>query len=238
MIRDPLQEVLAAAEGTPDEATAAELDPSDVATLALARRRFGVALPPPFAALPAEPAGLPLRPGAHGDGAAVAAVERRAWRDRYRGVVSDSFLDDLDLSYLGRYWIGRTSISPSAQHRLIVAGRPGEVHGSVDTGPTRDEDGPVDADGRRLTGEVRSLHVDPTVMGAGLGSALLAGAEAALDANGFTAATLWVIEGNERGRGFYARWGWEADGPAKVVMIGSEALPHVRYRLTRALGAV
>ncbi|MGI8937675.1 MAG: GNAT family N-acetyltransferase [Iamia sp.] len=233
MIRDPLEEVLEVAERTPDEATAADLDPGDVATLALARRRFGVALPPPFAPRPAEPARLPIRSGGPTDGAAIAAVQRRAWRASYRGVVSDAFLDDLDLDYLGGLWGGRAAVAPSARHRLLVAGRPGEVHGVVDTGPTRDEDGR----GQAELGEIRNLHVDPSVAGAGLGSTLLAAAEAALAASGFTGATLWVIEGNARARRFYGRWGWAADGATKTTKAGTEDLSVVRYRLTRALGA-
>lgn len=236
VIRDPLREVLDAALRTPDDATTADLDPAEVATLALARRRFGVALPPPYAARPADPAALPIRPGGPTDGAAIAVVERRAWRVGYRGVVSDAFLDQLDLGYLGPYWSGRAAVSPSPRHCLLVAGPPGEVHGAIDTGPTRNEatDGPADP---ATTGEVRSLHVDPSAGGAGLGSALLAAAETALVAAGFDAATLWVVEGHARARAFYEGRGWEADGAHKVVMAGPERLEEVRYRLARPLVA-
>lgn len=231
MIRDPLREVLDAAGRTPDDAGPDDLDPALVATLHLARRRFGVALPPPYAPRPRDPAALPVRPGGVADGAAIAAVERRAWRSRYRGVVSDAFLDGLDLGHRGRYWTGRASVSPSPRHHLLVAGRPGEVHAAVDTGPTRDDD----ADPTTTpTGEVRSLHVDPSVEGAGLGSTLLAAAESALVAAGFTEATLWVVEGNARARRLCERWGWETDGAARVDVAGTEHLHEVRYRLGRA----
>lgn len=231
-MQDPLREVLEAAVGTPDDAGPDELDPQVVAGLHLARRRFGVALPPPYAPRPSESARLPIRPGGAADGAAVAAVQRRAWRVRLRGLVSAGFLDGMDLDHLGRYWIGRSALSPSPRHRLQVAGRPGEVHGAIDTGPSRDEDATHD-DGSTETGEVRSLYVDPTVSGGGLGSALLAAGEAALHAAGFATATLWVLEGNAAARGFYERWGWTRDGATKAA--GVEDLPEVRYRLTMSL---
>ncbi len=228
MIRDPQHEVLDAAMRTPDDATTEDVDAVEMATLRLARRRFGVALPPPFAPRPADPASLPIRPGGAPDGAAIAVVERRAWRSGYRDVVSDRFLDDLDLGYLGPYWTGRAAVPPSPRHRLLVAGRPGEVHGAVDTGPARG-----DQEVASIKGEVRSLHVDPTVAGAGLGSVLLAAAESALAAAGFSEVALWVVEGNLVARGFYERRGWAPDEATRVDTVGSERLVEVRYRLAR-----
>ncbi|HYI63013.1 MAG TPA: GNAT family N-acetyltransferase [Acidimicrobiales bacterium] len=233
MIRDPLQEVLEVALRTPDHAGPGDLDPADVAALRLARRRFGVALPPPYIPPPADPARLPIRPGTGVDGPALAAVQRRAHRARYRGLLSDAFLDGLDLGYLGGYWTGRAAASPSARHHLLVAGRPGEAYGMVDTGPTRDGDGDVDGGGTPRTGEVCSVYVDPTVTGRGLGSALLGHAVATLAAHGFTGAVLWVVEGNVRARAFYERWGWRPDGSRKVTPIDAEHVDEVRYRLDR-----
>lgn len=236
MIRDPLQEVLEVALRTPDDAGPEDLVPADVAALHLARRRFGVALPPPYAPLPTEPARLPLRPGMPVDGPALAVVQRRAWRARYRGLLSDAFLDGLDLADLGPSWIDRTAADMSPRHRLLVAGRPGEAHAMADTGPTRDDDGVVDGDGTARTGEVRSVDVDPTVAGRGLGSALHHAAVVALADAGFTDAVLWVVEGDERARACYQRWGWRPDGGRKVTPVEAEHLVEVRYRRDLAPG--
>ncbi len=234
MIRDPLEEVLGASLRAADEATVDSVDARDRRDLLLARRRFGVALPPPFVAVPADPARLPLRPGVATDGAAIAAVQRRAWRRSYRGLLPDSFLDDLDFSYLGAYWAGRATVRPTPRHRLVVAGGRGEVHGVVDAGPCRDDGVPVDGEGLPVVGEVRSLYVDPSATGGGLGTALLHAAESALRDWGARDATLWVVEGNDAARRFYEGRGWAADGATKATPVDHATLPEVRYR--RALG--
>ncbi|HMJ78182.1 MAG TPA: GNAT family N-acetyltransferase [Iamia sp.] len=230
MIRDPLEEVLGASLRAVDDATVDDVDRGDLRDLRLARRRFEVALPPPFVPVPPEPAALPLRPAGPGDGAALAAVQRRAWRRGYRGLLSDRFLDDLDFSYLGAYWTGRATVSPTPRHRLLVAGPRGEVHGMVDVGPARDDDAPLGPDGLPAPGEVRSLYVDPSVQGRGLGAALLAAAEAELAGQGSVELVLWVVEGNAAARRFYERRGWVADGIRKVTPVADEELVEVRYR--------
>jgi GNAT superfamily N-acetyltransferase len=234
MIRDPLEEVLGASLRAADDATVDTVDGGDLRDVRLARRRFGVALPPPFVAVPAAPAALPIRPADPADGAAIAAVQRRAWRHSYRGLLSDRFLDELDFSYLGAYWAGRATVSPTPRHRLLVAGGRGEVHGVVDVGPSRDDDVDHGPDGLPAVGEVRSLYLDPSVQAGGLGSALLATAVEVLDAQGSPEAVLWVVEGNAPARRFYERRGWAADGGRKVTPVEDEELTEVRYR--RRLG--
>ncbi len=110
---------------------------------------------------------LPVRPGGPPDGAAIAAVERRAWRAGYRGVVSDAFLDGLDLGYLGGYWTGRAAVQP-------VAPAPPAGGRTARGGPRRRRHRTAPVTRRpdpaaTSCGEVRSLHVDPTVAGRGSG---------------------------------------------------------------------
>lgn len=224
MIADPMWEVLDVALATPDDVGPAGVDPARRAVVELARRRFGVALAPPYAERPDNPSEVPVRRGGATDGPAVAVVQRRAWRAKYRGLLSDAFLDGLDFSYLGTYWIARAAVSPSPRHRLLVAGRPGEVHGTVTTSPSRDTDTPP------TIGEVRTLSVDPSSTRRGLGSMLLAAAVDALAADGFVEATLWVFEGNAAARMFYESRGWVTDGARTVSAIGPESVDEVRYR--------
>ena len=75
-------------------------------------------------------------------------------------------------------------------------------------------------------GHLWALYVDPTAQGAGVGSALLAHAEAEMRAEGSEEATLSVFAANEQGRRFYEKRGW--------VLVGDEdadwVAPSVTYR--------
>ena len=47
---------------------------------------------------------------------------------------------------------------------------------------------------------------------------------------GFREGVLWVLEDNPRGRDFYERQGWHADGGRKVEDLGGVELTELRYR--------
>jgi ribosomal protein S18 acetylase RimI-like enzyme len=77
------------------------------------------------------------------------------------------------------------------------------------------------------TGELYALYVDPDEWGAGHGRALDEAARAHLRGALFTGAVLWVLEDNERARGFYERCGWVDDGTRR----SHEGAVAVRYRV-------
>lgn len=57
-------------------------------------------------------------------------------------------------------------------------------------------------------------------------------AKASLKANGFSTATLWVLESIHGARVFYERQGWVPDGTRKVDDRGDFELLEVRYTTT------
>ncbi len=203
--------------------------PADRAAAHLVRRRFGLALPPPFAT--AAPAGgdVPVRTAAPADGAAIACVKWRSWQVGYRGVVDDDFLDHRAVVHpLPAWWSERARFPPSRRHRLLVLGRAGEVQGFCDTGPYRDAQ--VDVDGDDV-GQVCSLYVDPTLFRHGHGAALLDAATDHLHAVGFRDLRLWVVDTNVRAQAFYRARGWAADGAAATRTFPDLTVTEVRYRL-------
>ena len=83
-------------------------------------------------------------------------------------------------------------------------------------------------------GWLRNLFVLPAEWGRGVGAALHDEAVALLRGHGATA-QLWVLEANERARGFYEARGWREDGGRSR----SEFPPHpveLRYALALRLG--
>jgi ribosomal protein S18 acetylase RimI-like enzyme len=184
-----------------------------------------------------------LRDARRGDELAVAAVHVRSWQEAYRGLMPAEFLAGLDpRDRAGRYEfesgeeapttvvaVGsvdgggeagdgddpsltnsgevRSGSSPSPVDRAPEgSGEP--VIGFVTFGPSRDRD-------TVGLGEIYALYVDPGRYEGGVGRMLMAHARRRLKEQGFGAAVLWVLLGNERAANFYEREGWAADGAVR-----------------------
>jgi GNAT superfamily N-acetyltransferase len=113
------------------------------------------------------------------------------------------------------------SPAPDAVALVAESQDDGAVAGVTGAGAARDGDCGPDC------GEVYALYVDPRCWGLGLGAALDSAAREHMATHGFTDATLWVLEANERARRFYEREGWQADGERRD-HLGAFA---VRYRV-------
>ena len=183
VVADPVAELLRLVTGTGDPpATVAE--PVAQRAAELLRRRFGLALPPPFASVPGmeEPV-APVRPATAADGGAIAAVKWRAFGVNYRGgVLDDGFLDTREVVPDPGFWSGRAMLAPTRRHRLLVWGRPGTVLGYADLGPVHPDE--VDPE-RPDAGEVYELYVDPLAQRRGGGVALLDAARGWFTDSGF-----------------------------------------------------
>lgn len=208
MIQDPSAELV----GLVRRAGMGEPRSADRGAAQLVRRRFGLALPPPFVP-PLEPGtDPPIRIASAVDGPAIAGLKWRSWQVGYRGVVDDDFLDNrAEIHPTAGWWAQRATYPPSRRHRLFVLGRTGSVHGFCDCGPYRNEDSGDDAAGETV-GQVNALYIDPTAFRRGFGAALLAGAVDHLRAVGFSEFRLWVVSANANALGFYRSQGWETDG--------------------------
>lgn len=164
-----------------------------------------------------------IREAEPADAAAIAGVNVRAWRAAYRDQLSDEFLDGLSVEE--RFEQHRRSLEePRAEWRTWVAEEAGTVAGFAVTGPSED------ADADPTTGELYAIYLEPERVGTGLGRALFDHAVADLRERGFTAATLWVLETNERARRFYEVAGWSTDGTETTERVDCEMRPTVRYR--------
>lgn len=222
---DLLRLVQAPGDPPPDVA-----DPASQRAAGLIRRRFGLALPPPFAGAPGTEE--PVRTAAAADGAAIAAVKWRTFGTSYRGgVLSDDFLDGREVVPPAGYWTGRAMVPPSRRHRILVWGRPGTVFGYLDAGPVHPDDAdPVHPD----AGEVYELYVDPTAQGRGGGARLLDAFERWCAEVGWSRAELEVLATNPRAQAFYAARGWTPTGRVTHVDLGVVAFDEARW--ARRLG--
>jgi GNAT superfamily N-acetyltransferase len=143
------------------------------------------------------------------DAPALAAVHVRAWQAAYRGMMSDDYLDGLDVGereHTWSAWLGQ-------EHGiLVVEDDVAGVAGFAITGIVRDGEEPGD----RSVGELYAINLAPEHWDHGLGRALLTAATDQLRRQGYAEATLWVVDANQRARRFYEIAGWSADGAVQI----------------------
>jgi GNAT superfamily N-acetyltransferase len=161
-----------------------------------------------------------VRPAQPEDALAVAGVHVRSWQVAYRGLLPDSYLDQLrPEDRATRYdFAGADPLKPYT----VVAAEGAEILGFATTAPSRDEELPD-------YGELYALYVDPQHWDRRVGVALIQAARARLLTLGFTDAFLWLLEGNSRGRRFYRMDGWAPDGRQRVDSVWDVTVSEHRY---------
>jgi ribosomal protein S18 acetylase RimI-like enzyme len=158
------------------------------------------------------------------DARAIAEIHVRSWQATYRGLLSDEYLDGLTVE--DRVEQHRLSLEePRAGWTTWVVDEGAGPVGFAITGPSED------ADAGERTAELYAIYLDPERLGTGTGRRLFEHAVGDLRSRGFRAATLWVLETNERARGFYEAAGWAHDGTVTSERVDCEMRPTVRYRV-------
>lgn len=166
------------------------------------------------------------------DAVAVARVQTLGWQRGYAGLVPDEFLAGLDLEASERRWRSQLSHPDRTTSEFVVVDANETVLGMMVVGPSTDPDHPADDS----CGHVYALYVVADRWGTGLGHALHEQGMRALVESGHTAATLWVLEGNDRALRFYGRHGWRNDHLSKTEERPGATL--VEHRLRRDLAPV
>lgn len=118
-----------------------------------------------------------------------------------------------------RAWLSDPSIS------CLVGDSDGEIVGFCTVRAS------VDVDAGPSVAEMPTLYVRPDLWRVGVGRALCEAGMARAAERGFETLTLWVLELNERARGFYQALGFSWDGGEKVDDATSDRFPARRYRI-------
>lgn len=164
---------------------------------------------------------IEVRPAAAEDAAAIAAVHVTVWREAYRGVMPDAYLDSLTPEARTEAWRERLT-DPDEPTRTFVAERAGEIVGFCTCGPTR-------MNAPEGYGEMHAISILVTAQHQGLGRRMVAETARALQAMGFTGMTLSVLRDNAAGRMFYESLGGVLAGRHEDEFEGF-SLPAVAYR--------
>jgi len=151
-----------------------------------------------------------VEPLAVADAAELAALHMRVWREAYAGMVSQDYLDGMQLEPRIERWRRRIAFGadqealeePDGIRRRTRLARhlpTGRIAGFCSVGAARDDAAPV-------AQELSSLNVLQEFHGSGAAHQLVA---ATL---GERAAYLWVVRENARAIAFYGKLGFAADG--------------------------
>ena len=154
----------------------------------------------------------------------AARVFAESWRAAYRGIVPQSYLDELGPDK----WEGRLSADPSNGITDFIVLEDGRCVGILSAAAARDED-----NGR--CGEIIAIYLLPEYFGKGYGGALLRHGIEFLKGQGYSEACLWVLEDNSRARSFYERNGFLDTAQRMTIKIGGKELRVAKYRTRLSL---
>jgi GNAT superfamily N-acetyltransferase len=149
------------------------------------------------------------------DAAAIAAVHVQSWREAYRGIVPQPYLDRLSLAAHERQW--RATLADGGW--AFVAEWEGRLVGLASGGPSRRR--------RDITGELYVLYLLRACHGRGIGRALFDASHYQLARCGHRGLLVWVLADNPA-RGFYERLGGELAGEG-MVAVGGARLREIAY---------
>ena len=154
------------------------------------------------------------------DSGNIARLHVDSWRTAYRGILSDSVLDNL--SYAQRESMWRTCLDniESKEFLYVAEDDDGKIVGFANGGPATDSNCGYD-------GELTGLYVLDSDRGLGIGSKLFGQAVETLCEDGHTSLLIWVLEKNPYRR-FYQKMGGRVCSQ-KVTKMGEESYPVVAY---------
>ncbi len=147
---------------------------------------------------------IQLRRATVADAQAIAAIRIEGWRISYRGMIPDSYLENMQLDENVLHWRTILQALPAKEDSLCVyvAVNDEEIVGFVSA--MKLPEAKLDKDA-----EINAIYMRPQWQRCGIGKRLLHKATRSLQAMGCTSCVIWVIDGNSQARNFYEELGGE-----------------------------
>lgn len=143
-----------------------------------------------------------IRPATLADAEGLGAVHVRSWQETYRGLLPQALIDNHTSASRAALWQRVIEAAPAGEDRVVAAERHGVIIGFGALAPQRAaslvEQGYIH--------EITALYLLREHQGQGIGRKLIASL-ARLAAKQGGGLALWVLAGNARASGFYARLG-------------------------------
>lgn len=145
-----------------------------------------------------------IRPARVEDAGEIANVRVTTWRSTYRGLISQDYLDKMDIAAETRNYQNGLAHMPPERIIFVAEVQPeggpqpdrGKVVGYSNAGPARDLDSEFPA-------ELYALYILPEYQGRGIGRSLVREAAGWLTGKGYQTMIIYVLRENEPARKFY-----------------------------------
>lgn len=163
-----------------------------------------------------------IRAAELGDAAGIANVHAATWKEAYRGILEDAYLDGLSPRRLTSRW--RASLehrNEDLDEQVFVAVQGREVIGFLTVGASREAFAPWES-------EIGMIYVLSGRRGAGIGRVLMKAAADHCIRRGMFSTGLWVLRDNGGGRDFYEALKGEPTG-RKTDSVGGGLVQLVAY---------
>lgn len=147
------------------------------------------------------------------DARGIARVQVDTWRSTYRGIVPDSYLDELDYERSQKNWEGAIS-DPDHRTTLFVAEDEVGIVGFAACGGVRDKKW-------GYSGELYAIYLNQKMQGMGSGKRLALAVARDLKTRGFGSMLVWVLEDNPYKR-FYESIGGTYVGASEIDLGGKK----------------
>lgn len=156
------------------------------------------------------------------DAPSIAEIHVKTWQDAYVGLIPDSYLQSLSVSERSEEWKKGLS-KPEPNSATFVYEQDRKILGWCSVGTNRDDDT------HEKLGKLWAVYVSPDSQKRGVGTWLMNRGLSFLRERGYTKATLWVLNTNDKAWKFYESKSWKADGKTKVEPREGFELHEVRY---------
>ncbi len=161
-----------------------------------------------------------IRKAALDDAVGIATVHVASWRETYRGIVPDEFLNNLSIQRRTEQWTNSLADPGHTYHRAFVAVMDGQVVGFSNYGYSVEKD-------PDYVGELFALYLLRSAQGLGIGGGLIRAAADGLREMGMESMMVWVLKDNPT-RGFYEHFGG-VYLREKPIEIGGAVLIEIAY---------
>lgn len=147
---------------------------------------------------------IQLRRATVADAEAIAAIRIEGWRTTYRGMIPDSYLDDMNMNENLLHWRTILQALPTKEDALCVyvAVSDNEIVGFVSAMKLAEPK-------LGKEGEINAIYIRPQWQRCGIGKRMMHKAARSLQAMGCQSCVIWVIDGNAQARNFYEELGAE-----------------------------